>query len=179
MKKAKYAKIGERVRVISRKEFIRCGYPLTLQKILHERKEEVDEMVKTVTETLNWREKQRFLGLFQITTDLSEKYSRAINSLRKAIAEKIMVDEGFGGNERKIYESPMDHFCDDPIYTVTGKRLVKTGKYEREYESNDWGGRPHSYPILENVKTHCVYHLVCDKCALTFKVIAENTERIS
>jgi hypothetical protein len=159
---SKYAKVGEMVRITTPKEFVRCGYPLTMEDIRVNCYTEIDAKVKELGMTLG-------------------KYSsemiptRVYNTLEKAVTYWLLEQKHFGGSERSVHERDCS-FLLNRTGVVTKIRYVRTGTYYPGKAKSSWDGYEYEPAGLTNMKTHVIYSiLVTDLCA-TYSVVANNCE---
>lgn len=184
--KRKYANVGEKVRIINTLQFVRCGYPLCSGEI-----DKRDDLRKRKWELVNRAIGAMFPDRTKLTFGVSlpgdwlqrdddtlhyECDRRVSSKIEAAANMAILIEEGFGGKERRVFEEPIEMWDHTPEkeYEVTKKRFVKTGDrfpasgrwtYFGDYEDQPGG--------LSNEYTHCVYQLDG-----WLETLAKNTERI-
>lgn len=184
----KYAKVGEKVRLINLLQFIRCGYPLSSRDIdknpdLNNRKWQMMNaaalaLLPNAPKThygsvgiSGWLQAKRDDNSFHYNIDPRISYK-----LESAVNMAILIENNFGGNKRIVVEEPIEilNYQVGTVLKVTKKRFVKTGK---RYPSRSWtsyeGEHEYEPGGLENEQTHCVYELDG-----WFETLAKNTERI-
>jgi hypothetical protein len=160
--KRKYAKVGDRVKIITPKLFQRCGYPLDPFVVREKFK---DEITKRATEAL-----QGMLGipikapeqandlneLFGVSEIVSE-YRRPYAHLEKAVISYILQRERFGGRNREIHEVEVSGIA-NRIAIIDEVNYVKTGTYtpasQCGYYSDDYDP-----PCLDEAKVHAIYSI--------------------
>ena len=176
---SKYARVGEFVRIVTPKEFVRCGYPLSIKDVMGQQFEEVEKDCVRMFAAL---EKAALLaedpapqvefGFIPAVLALNKapNMSPTVHGMLCAAAAAYRLEQqNFGGKERIIVEKD-GLFQTGQLWLVTGKRTAKTGKrypatrYHDDYKP---GG-------LENEKTHCVYTVVRNRQKL--KILAANCE---
>lgn len=138
--KRKFAKIGEKVRVIRPFIFERVGYPLSKEELRY--RPDVQEMVQKALAAIG-------VGL--------NPDGKVVSHMEDAVITFVMHREGFGGKERRVHEKETLEIqgCEGE---VTTKRIVYEGDYSPGYTSGyyepEW-----TPPYLENAKAHCIYGL--------------------
>lgn len=180
----KYAATGEFVRIVTPKEFVRCGYPLTIKIVMNQQAEEIEKDCARMFAALERKpaplEPQPAGDGFDFfDADVSPVLSMSATvhgMLCAAIAAHRLEQQNYGGNVRSIVEKD-GPFEAGEEWLVIKKSLVKTGKrypatYCREGDEDDYepGG-------LENGQTHCVYSV--QKGFDKAKILAANCELIS
>ena len=181
MKRSKYAHIGEKVRLVTVKRFIRCGYPLDRKLVMEKFSKEIEELrVKAVNAILG---QLPFELSWTAAPCLQDRLADA--KLEDAIVFYILRRAHFGGKERQIFEEDLLVDSYDAMYfhagsvgTVISKKIVYTGKYYPPYGGySGYGGEYDWEPGgLENSKAHCVYTLNIKDCE--FLTLADHCERI-
>lgn len=164
MSRRKYANPGERVRVVTPKLFIRCGYTLTSDIIMDTREKEVTKAVNAAHAAMV----QEIQGE-SVTTMLSIRTSPVVIDqrvrflLNSAVCSMILENEQWGGKEKKIFEYDASGLQDSEVI-VTKKYIVKTGFYHHASGgycgySGEWDYEP---AYLDDAKVHCVYEIELD-----------------
>jgi|SRR6185369_1571433 len=166
----KYARIGEKVRVIANKDFERCGYPLTTLDIQNKYSKEIAEMVDKIGAAIG--------------VDIWSDRSRLGNCLHKGLASYFLNKDKFGGPERKIYERDRAEYefnIAGKEGIVTARKFVKTGTRIPGHSYTSYEGeRDYDPPYLHNEKTHCIYTLeIVGGPLFPVNVPAENTSLVS
>jgi hypothetical protein len=165
----KRAKIGDSVRIVTPKRFVRCGYPLTYDIIRKTRSEECYELMRLawagilkIDKTL---EQSQVLGpqdmRWAFTSEaLPEMPRRVASLLEQAVCAYIVDRENWGGPQRKIYELDYPHVA-NAVVKIIGRRCVQTGSYVRGSTSYDHysGECEWDPPYLADAKTHVVYEI--------------------
>jgi hypothetical protein len=160
--------------VVTPKLFVRCGYPLYPGKIMFERKGEVNALMFAAWYAMN----KHTFGRTVPKLDLDDLPPWIKPRLRNMALTVILHREKFGGRERKIYEEENNNL-QDKIFTLEGKRFVRTGTYTPGWSNHsDW-----QLPSLDNAKMHCVYKLNIDLHWLgnnwsnTIEILAEHCSK--
>jgi hypothetical protein len=184
----KYAALGQFVRVITPKEFVRCGYPLTIKIVMEQQFEEIEKDCARMFAALERKpapvEEPQTSSVFGFSPAVLAIPGIQIMSatvhgmLCAAIAAYRLEQQCYGGNVRSIVEQN-GPFEVGQLWMVTGKRLVKTGKRfpSRSYYSAYSGEYDYEPGGLENEQTHCVYSV--QKGSLKSKILAANCELFS
>jgi len=175
-KQPKYARVGEKVRILVPKEFDRCGYPLTMFDVAEKFRDEIRVKMETVRQALG----------MNAELDVWTNRSHFDMHLEKALCSLILNREGFGGKERSVYERDLNDHDWEPKLTnreavVLGRKRVQTGtrvpgsggySYDGDYDYDP--------PYLENMKVHCVYTLDIGTGGRKqpFQILANNCEVI-
>lgn len=138
-------RVGDRVRVVTPKLFVRCGYPLSFDAVLAE------------VATKHRLAVEEFLGTLGVMLPASsyEGYPQSVGKVLKAVAYDLLRQRGHGGKERSIYTTEKPEFAGKE-YAVTAVRFVKTGYYCPGYV--DYSG-DHNPPYLGSEKTHRILTL--------------------
>lgn len=144
---SKYLKVGDRVQIITPKQFIRVGYPLCSENVRDLYADEVGERVHLLRQAMH-----------KNGSDIDHKVS---SLLEQAVCFQILAEKKFGGRERQVFEIACPELL-NAFGVVTKRRFVKTGTYVagRMYGSYDECEYEPAY--LENSKTHCIYHVGLD-----------------
>ena len=181
MKKTKYARVGEQVRLVNVKRFVRCGYPLTRDMVAEKFKEEIAGLLFKCVSIIRGIPPAGIK--FVDPAGLGDKL--ADSKLEDAICFYILNREGFGGRERQVFEEDISVDSFEYLYVhpgsdgvVKAKKIVYTGthygpsggysSYDGEYDYEPGG--------LDKARAHCVYTLDIKGCE--FQTLAVNCERI-
>jgi hypothetical protein len=178
---AKYAAVGDKVKIVVPEIFKRCGYALTAEVLRSTRTQEIDNKVQAAAQVIAEKPKPDAGVKLCDPYDVVDRHTRGL--LTKAVCSYIMNNEGWGGRERKIYEEHGEHLR-GAVCTVESKRFVRTGTYTHGrvcgsyYDEPEW-----EPPYLDGVKTHCVYTLTVDNPAshsweYSVDVVASNCEKL-
>lgn len=174
----KYAKAGEKIKIITPNLFVRVGYPLTPEIVMETHREEVERLVSIASRAIQGTPPAGLLDTEPYLTP------RANQLLTMAVCSFILNRERFGGPDRKIYEK-LEPSLLDKVVTVTEKHFVKTGKYYGPSGGYSyWGEYDYEPGGLKDEKTHCVYSIDigCMIVPLTttgVKIVATNCELIN
>lgn len=138
-------RVGDRVRVVTPKLFVRCGYPLAFDAVLTE----VRTNHLAVTEAY-----LKSVGV-QMPVTTWKAPPQAVEKVLRAVAYELVRQQGYGGKDRRILT------VDKPEWAcvtraVTAVRFVKTGVYNHGYQ--DYSGE-YQPPHLSNEKTHRILTL--------------------
>ena len=190
IRKSKYARVGEFVWIVTPKEFVRCGYSLSIKGIMSDRFQKIEEHVQRMYAALqekpmptpqpvrtNEAEADSWLSLE--VNKVSDMSATVHGMLGAAVAAWMLEAENFGGKERQIFEQEnyrLEERPDSP-WLVTARKAVKTGKRfpSRSYYSSYDGDYDYEPGGLDDERTHCVYSLQRDGVKL--KVLAVNCKR--
>lgn len=177
--KSKPFAAGTKVRIVTPKFFVRCGYPLC-----HE--EETDKMIEAKGKDI-----ETFV-LAMVRPPLPEGVLPGPNwnrvedgttvKIAKALAYESMKARKFGGRTRAIFTKDCPDRA-DVVATVITSRFVKTGTYVpgRSYATMD--GYDYDPPYLEDAKTHRILELeipvaILDDGIDPWWIEAANVERV-
>ncbi len=163
-KKNKYASIGCTVRIVTPKQFVRCGYPLSIKDVMSRDFEEIDKECVKLFSALENRPvpvvepENSEWGFTSLMDNIPTMSATVHGMLCCAIAAYRLENEGFGGSVRSIVEAD-GVFEKGQLWTVVSKRFVKTGtRYSGHSYQNSYTGENEYEPGgLEDEKTHCVY----------------------
>jgi hypothetical protein len=145
--------IGDKVRIINPEFFIRVGYPLTLKDAYKDIEVDLKKVISSIASSSP--------EYFKISEKLESQ-------IRRDLAYDFLKTKNFGGNERKLHTAEGRFFYhDSEYYTVTNKKVVRTGTYDYvEEDYDDWDSddnlccREYSKsPVLTNQKTHVILTL--------------------
>jgi hypothetical protein len=175
----KYAAIGGHVRIVTPKEFVRCGYPLTIKLVMEQQFEEIEKDCARMFAALEKKpappeeSKAGWWG-FPVSevqvSDIPLMSATVHGMLCAAIAAYRLEQQNFGGNIRSITER--DGACDPgDLAVVIKKSLVKTGK---RYPATSYRDDDYEPGGLENEQTHCIYTV--QKNNFKFKILAKHCE---
>jgi hypothetical protein len=127
----------DKVRIITPRVFVRCGYPMSLA----DAREEIAKMRQDDKSIYD------FITSFGIGLHYGNTYGKIVN----ALAYGLLHARGFGGRERTIHTQERPDIK-GLVYKVCEKRVVKTGTYRQGCDNpEDSEG-----PSLRNVKTHVI-----------------------
>ena len=185
MGKRKYAAIGSSVRIVTPKQFIRCGYPLSIKDVMNRDFEEIERQCVKLFCTLDNQPTPEpkpetlsndWLSL-SVVSQTPAMSATVHGMLCAAIAAYRLEKEGFGGKTRKIVEVD-GIFEKGQIWTVVTKNLVKTGtRYLGHVYRSSYDGESDYEPGgLEGEQTHCVYTV--KQFGSKYKILAEHCEEI-
>src|ERR1700735_883914 len=111
MRQPKYARIGESVRIVNPKRFVRCGYPLSLDDVYEKFNNEISDLkLKAIRAIMSYPSPPAEGIMWTGNPTLG---SRGDCLISQAIASMIIRREGFGGKERQVFEED-----EDSIYGV-------------------------------------------------------------
>lgn len=180
--KTKYAKVGDKVRVVIPKMFIRCGYPLTGQIVYEKYTEEIARAVSACDIALQqaFNTPIEVDGITLAGSSFSSGYASRL--LEKAAISYKMEQLNWGGSSREVYQKEYPELRDVEL-TVVDKRRVQTGtRHDGYYRYSYYGDGDYGPPYLEIEKTYVVYK-VDDSDLFRFQIpeteiLAENCELI-
>ena len=185
----KYAAIGELVKIVTPKEFVRCGYALTIKIIMEQQFEEIEKDCQRMFAALEKKPappeepvKEEFaFGFTVLRVSEGSNMSPTVHGmLCAAIAAYRLEQQNFGGGTRALVEKD-GVFEAGQLWTVVGKSLVKTGKrFQSRSYGPDYNGEYDYEPGgLENEKTHCVYSVEYGSFKVKAKILAAHCELLS
>lgn len=161
-KSDKIIRVGDRVRVVNPRRFVRCGYKLSKEDGI---KEVLGEETKTETlgplfrgEPVHANEPK--IHEFLRSIGIEKWRERDYRNLVDQLGYMMVYTKGFGGRQRELFfDNDIDHFHGKD-FNVVEIKFVRTGEYYapaggREYDGEYWyepGG-------LMEAKTHKVLGL--------------------
>jgi hypothetical protein len=193
--KSKYARVGEFVKITVPKEFVRCGYPLSIKGIMNDRYTEIEKHIVRMYAALkekpalvevsepdmsNEASVDSWLSLSNLS-EQSDMSATVHGMLGCAVAAWMLEKENFGGKDRSIFEQENYRLKERPEspWVVTSRKLVKTGRRfpSKSYYSSYSGEYDYEPGGLDGEKTHCVYSI--QRNGVKLKVLAVNCARLS
>lgn len=176
-RETKYARVGETVRILQPKWFIRCGYPLTVDIVMEKYADEVKMLFGKAIEAI------RPMPITLASNGDPTIDARTDQALRNAICYMIIRREGFGGKVRQIFEQEEDQTRITPsvrtgeVGTVIARKTVMTGTYSPASGGYSYDGDYDYDPAyLEDAKARVVYTLEVKYGE--FITLATNCEKI-
>jgi hypothetical protein len=161
--KPKYAKVGDRVRIVEPLMFKRCGYPLDPRAVRDKFAMEIHELTKRAVLAVRGVALPKHEDQVE---DVSLRYFEVHrgdqwNLFERAVVGFILQREGFGGRERTVHEVEVAEYKGRTA-TVTAKQTVMTGTYYAP--SCGYNGYDYDYDPggLEDMKAHVIYTLNFD-----------------
>ena len=142
--RVKFAEIGQQVRIVTPRYFVRCGYPLCADDVTIKFRDEVDQLTSLAAKAIG-----------AVKRDGSVHYDIE-KRLKSAVVSMIMRRERFGGNERRVYELESPEMM-GLTAKVTAKKMHQTGTYSKGYYHSTMDGPEYDPPTLESIHTHCIY----------------------
>lgn len=156
-------RVGDQVKIIVPNVFVRCGYPLTVQKvkdevITKEQKDAIITMLKAFDIHYN-----EYIADLALTLNYNTSGTEAYDKVLHTLSMEVLRQKKWGGRDRKIYIKPEPEYL-NRVCNVISKRVVKTGTYTSGgggYSSydGDWEYEP---PYLSNEKTHVILKVYVD-----------------
>ena len=161
----KYARVGELVKIVTPKEFVRCGYPLSIKDVMNQQFEEIEKDCARMFASLEKKplpieqaapvEEEIGFSFLALSVSEGSNMSATVHGMIcAAVAAYRLEQQKFGGNQRIIVEQNSGPFEVGQTWRVMGKRLVKTGK---RYPASCYREDDYEPGGLENEQTHCVY----------------------
>ena len=142
-KDPKIIRIGDTVKIIEPRFFVRCGYPLSVEEAALYIQEKHEIQVNSFLEDLGLRD---FVNHGEIYRALGYAHCKS---------------RGFGGNNREIYDMKLDELK-NLKYEVMSTFFVKTGIYVPASGGYNYdGGYDVDYAYLKNEKTHKILQIYC------------------
>jgi hypothetical protein len=186
MKLTKWALKGEMVTIIVPKEFVRCGYPLSIKSIMQDQFEDIEKDCQRMFAALTKKpippdvpdpDPAEISWINLIVPDVPDMSSTVHGMLCAAAAAWRLEEAKFGGKERRIFEQDNWMLETGQIVEVIARKLVKTGtRYAPHFWGGGWDGEPDYEPGgLDDEKTHCVYKIKTGSKELW--VLAANCQR--
>jgi len=146
-------RVGDKVKIITPKIFIRCGYPMTTENACNAidamHGDSLQEFLKSIGFGVGFRK-------VPVHYSPGERMaSRVYRKIRDALAFEYLHLKGFGGSERRIYTQYVKEYKNQ-LVTICRKFVKKTGTYYPpcgpslpNYDDYDPGG-------LSGEKTHII-----------------------
>ena len=180
MAKTKYAVPGEFVKIGTPKQFVRCGYPLSIKDVMNEEFEEIESACQRMFAALENRPAPNppkpslcEWELVLVKNKAPIMSATVHGMICAAIAAHRLEQRNFGGNVRLIIENDeYAPFAVGELWVVTKKQFVKTGKVSLVviYDDYEPGG-------LEGERTHCIYTV--KRNGRSAKILAAHCERLT
>jgi hypothetical protein len=141
------ARVGELVHIVEPKLFVRCGYPLTREDILLNRRDEVEKLMLAAKDAM-------------ALSDSEANDARVPQQLENLAVTAILVRERFGGSERAIFEENAPELK-GAVARVLSKSVVVTGTYNRasggySYSTGEYDWEP---AYIWPQRRHVIYDL--------------------
>lgn len=170
-------RVGDTVEIVDPKLFIRSGYPMYLPDVVKELRNKrqvadlvgslIQEAVRGIQENEDkrgifaylpfWRherlrERKMFFEEIGTTFDLSTVEYQ----IYRALAQRKMEYQGYGGDRRSIYLSEPIEELRGKIVRVVSKKVVKTGIRHRGYSSQYPAEEDYEAPSFTTEGTHII-----------------------
>lgn len=145
--------VDDLVKVVKPDVVVRVGYPLTKEMALDVVEKEYSDKIHNFMYSVGAAEAgDQFFN--------SPEYDpRLYGDLLNAMASRYLRVMEYGGKERKIYTETDERILATD-WRVLGKRVVKTGTYNKGGYSGGYDGEPdYDPPYLENERTHVLLAL--------------------
>lgn len=144
-------RVGDVVKIVEPKVFVRVGYPLTKEHAVEVTAKEYDEKIYAFM-----REASETPDDFTV----HEADPRLYHDLVNALASYWLRLKRYGGKERQIYTETNESLRNTGGWRIFNKRVVKTGTYDPGGLVNTWGYEPdYEPPHLANEKSHVLLGL--------------------
>jgi hypothetical protein len=163
-------KIGDYVRIDNPEMFVRCGYPLGIEDMRKEIKDnhlsDIEKFIISIVCDKDDRAKEFYSDGIKclIQTDKAD-CSDSANAIIDILAYRMLRHRNFGGRERAIHTKTIEaHKW--KICQVTGTKMCVTGNYVAGSKCYDnWnGGYEYEPPYLLNQKSHRLLALSIPAC---------------
>lgn len=115
MKKRRAWSVGDLVKLVEPKEYLRTGYPLYLPAVIEDIEENQTELLRSV------------LKVAGFPPDFQNR--KVIQKFINALAYGQIYQKGFGGSERTIHEGDLPEWVLTERFRVTKKYSTMTGTY--------------------------------------------------
>lgn len=143
-------RIGDCIKVIEPQEFVRCGYPMTIQDA--KEKLQKDQLLRQEVDGLMARVALKH-GIHYVGPGFATPIHSRIMSALGYLSLKM---QDFGGNQRRIH-TRINESLRGLIAEVTEKRRVMTGDYCSGSSSTSYDGEIEYEPAgLANARTHVI-----------------------
>jgi len=166
------------VKIVNPKLFIRCGYPLSKNIARKMAIEELNKIDDSVFISLGLLKKEDKIILCEISKLGENKNIKGIKSWNKMvdlIAENILFERKFGGNNRSIYTLEIPEIK-DKVFKVMSSKMVNTGFYHSGYSGYDYYGNWDGYqPYLEGIESHKILEITNDSFEKASPVVDSNS----
>jgi hypothetical protein len=149
-------RVGDKVRVVTPRVFVRCGYPKTIPEeakiVAQEFRQEIDALL-VKTEVMS-----SGCSTIHLHAHQSIWPQRAFDKICAEIAHARLRRNGFGGRNREIYDEE-DPSLEGEVFVVHQVRFVKTGIYNSGRFSHCDYYEDYEPPYLSNQETHKILGL--------------------
>lgn len=167
------------VKIVNPKLFIRCGYPLSKNIARRMAIEELNKIDDSVFISLGLLKKEDKIILDKIISKLGEnkniKGIKSWNKMVDLIAENILLERKFGGNNRSIYTLEIPEIK-DKVFKVMSSKMVNTGFYHSGHSGYDYDGNWDGYPpYLEGMESHKILEITNDSFEKASPVVDSNS----
>ncbi len=158
MKNKNRIKIGDYVRIDNPEMFIRCGYPLSLEDVRKEIKDNnFIDIEKFIISMVYGEDNVKDFNLNNVLShkDTYLNQSKSSQAIINILAYEILRHRNFGGRERSIHTKTVEENR-GKIFQVTGTKMCVTGNYVAGSCSQDYWSGEYDYepPYLQNQKSH-------------------------
>lgn len=166
-------RIGDKVKIITPKIFIRCGYPLNKQIVKDEFLNEIDVLIyEFILKTT--REAPEDGRLIHFDFRDTGRIEDTKEEIKDALAFHILKKKKWGGNIRQIFEEDSPNLLNIEG-TVSDKKYHKIGKRENGYYSGEDDAEP---PMLLDEKTKIILTVRFKDAYSFLKINSENVIKI-
>lgn len=143
----KIIRVGDTVKIIVPKLFVRCGYSMCPEIESNSIRREFGKEINDLLVRIGVKENQDCI--------FDQKY---LNQICQEIAYAKCKSNRYGGRDRQIFtQEDLDY--KDSVLKVTEIKYVRTGKYEPASYGCSYDGNEYDPPVLCNVKTHKILRL--------------------
>jgi hypothetical protein len=158
MKDKSRIKIGDYVRIDNPEMFVRCGYPLSIQDMRKEIKDNhFIDIEKFIISIVHGEDKVKDFNLTNVVShkDTYLNKSKTSQAIIDLLAYEMLRHRNFGGRERSIHTKIVEENR-GKIVQVNGTKMCVTGNYVAGSGSMDYWSGEYDYepPYLENQKSH-------------------------
>jgi hypothetical protein len=157
MKNKNRIKIGDYVRIDNPEMFVRCGYPLSIEDVGKEIKDNhFIDIEKFIISIIHGEDKVKNFNLTDVLNkDAYLNKSKSSQAIINILSYEMLKHRNFGGRERSIHTQTVEE-NKGKICQVTGAKMCVTGNYVSGSGSRDYWSGEYEYepPYLENQKSH-------------------------
>lgn len=146
MRQDKIIRVRDKVRIIKPEFFVRCGYPMDIQREAAQLQQELFDDFRVLMQKVGING-----SLYAFTEQTYRSYSKICHELAYAKCRT----NNFGGNERQIYRESIPIMA-DTVCSVLDTKIVKTGIYKPKFNchSYEYGVDECDPAELTNQQTH-------------------------
>jgi len=149
----KTIRIGDKVKIITPKMFVRCGYPLCVRDMAEEVEEIFGDRIRDLMYSVGFDEFKKYEEIIKIKP--ANKEDRNYSKIVMELARIRLSKKKYGGDKRRVHTKIDEIMRGKEVY-VENIQFVKSGTYNEGWSSLDyWSGEVDYMPnYLSDTKTH-------------------------